>query len=109
MNRVRSERTRLGMTQSDLAQRAGVSRATVSLIENDRVTPSVYVAIAIARALGQATERVFAGKGGGNVAVDRRSGSKKGVPHVGKVPRSRTKTGAWRKKRSDAGKPRKEK
>jgi len=34
--------------------------------------------------------------------TDRRAG-KKNVPHVGKVPRARTKAGAWRKKRSDAG------
>jgi hypothetical protein len=33
--------------------------------------------------------------------ADRRSGR---VPHVGKQPRARTKSGAWRKKRSDAGK-----
>lgn len=40
---------------------------------------------------------------------DRRAGR---VPHVpegggGKQPRSRTKTGRWRKKRSDSGKKRK--
>lgn len=40
---------------------------------------------------------------------DRRAGS---IPHVrdtggGKQPRSRTKTGQWRRKRSDAGRPRK--
>lgn len=41
--------------------------------------------------------------------ADRRAG--KGIPHVpskgGAQPRSRTKSGAWRRKRSDAGKPRK--
>ena len=40
------------------------------------------------------------------MATDRRAG-KKNVPHVGKVPRSRNNDGSWRKKRSDAGKPRK--
>jgi len=38
--------------------------------------------------------------------TDRRAG-KKNVPHVGKEPRARTKAGAWRKKRSDAGKKKK--
>ena len=37
--------------------------------------------------------------------TDRRAG--KGIPHVGKQPRARTKKGRWRKKRSDAGKKRK--
>ena len=34
--------------------------------------------------------------------ADRRAGR---IPHVGKQPRARTDKGAWRKKRSDAGKP----
>lgn len=34
--------------------------------------------------------------------TDRRAGPKQG-PYVGREPRSRTKSGAWRKKRSDAG------
>jgi hypothetical protein len=34
--------------------------------------------------------------------TDRRAGPKQG-PYVGKEPRSRTKGGAWRKKRSDSG------
>lgn len=36
--------------------------------------------------------------------ADRRAG--KATPHVGKQPRSRRQDGAWRKKRSDAGKKR---
>jgi hypothetical protein len=39
------------------------------------------------------------------MATDRRAG--KGIPHVGKQPRSRNQNGRWREKRSDAGKPRK--
>jgi hypothetical protein len=38
------------------------------------------------------------------MAADRRAGR---IPHVGRQPRARTKTGAWRKKRSDARKTRK--
>ncbi len=37
------------------------------------------------------------------MAADRRAG--KGIFHVGKEPRARNQDGNWRKKRSDAGKP----
>jgi hypothetical protein len=45
----------------------------------------------------------------GSAMADRRAGK---VPHVktmggGTAPRARTQTGAWRKKRSDAGKEKK--
>ncbi len=36
--------------------------------------------------------------------TDRRAG--KGMPHVDQQPRARNNDGSWRKKRSDAGKPR---
>jgi hypothetical protein len=36
--------------------------------------------------------------------ADRRAGSKQG-PYVGKEPRARKEDGTWKKKRSDAGKP----
>ncbi len=38
------------------------------------------------------------------MTADRRAG--KGIPHVGRQPRDRNNDGSWRKKRSDAGKPR---
>jgi hypothetical protein len=41
---------------------------------------------------------------GGEEMPDRRAGGS--IPHVGKQPRSRTKSGKWRKKRSDTGKKR---
>lgn len=41
------------------------------------------------------------GEGEGEMPPDRRAGK---VPHVGKQPRARTKSGAWRAKRGDAGK-----
>lgn len=40
------------------------------------------------------------------MSADRRAGR---VPHVGREPRARTKAGAWRKKRNDAGKTRTQK
>ena len=109
MNRVQSVRRQLGLTQADVAQRVGISRAMISLIENELADPTVYVAIALARVLGSSVSHLFprrTGKGVKPMAADRRSGTKKGVPHVGKAPRARTQSGAWRRKRSDAGKPR---
>jgi len=46
-------------------------------------------------------------KGGGKDNADRRAGPHQG-PYVnnGKLPRSRNDDGTWRRKRSDAGKPR---
>jgi hypothetical protein len=37
--------------------------------------------------------------------TDRRAGPRQG-PYVAKLPRARNDDGAWRRKRSDAGKPR---
>lgn len=39
--RLRRLRLRLGLSQRELARRAGVSNATVSMIESDRVSPSI--------------------------------------------------------------------
>jgi molybdate-binding protein/transcriptional regulator with XRE-family HTH domain len=57
--RVRSERLRRGWTQAELARRAGVSRATVSAIEIDRLVPSVTVALALSACLGWVVEELF--------------------------------------------------
>ena len=39
--RLRRLRTGLGLSQRELARRAGVSNATISMIEADRVSPSI--------------------------------------------------------------------
>jgi putative transcriptional regulator len=44
-------RTAAGLTQAELAERAGVSRKTVNTIENRVFTPSVVVALTLAKAL----------------------------------------------------------
>ena len=44
-------------------------------------------------------------RGGDGMSTDRRAGPKQG-PYVDKQPRARNDNGQWRKKRSDAGKPR---
>ena len=48
---VRIVRELQGLSQNDLAQRAGISQATISAIENDRVRLGVERAKALGRAL----------------------------------------------------------
>ena len=57
--RVRGERTRRGWSQSELARRAGISRAAVSAIEIDRLSPSVTAAMALAECFGRSVEELF--------------------------------------------------
>lgn len=49
--RLKEVRTAGGLTQQELADRAGVSRKTVNTIENRVFTPSVVVALTLAKAL----------------------------------------------------------
>lgn len=58
-NRVREFRTSSGMTQAELAERAGISRTAVTAIEGDRLVPSVAAAISLAEALGSTVEALF--------------------------------------------------
>lgn len=58
-NRVRELRTQARLTQADLAQRAGISRTSVTAIESRRLVPSVTTAIALAEALGTKVEMLF--------------------------------------------------
>ena len=48
-NDVRDQRTRRGLSQSDLAKALGVSRQTIISIEKERFVPSLPLAIALAR------------------------------------------------------------
>lgn len=56
---VRARRQALGMTQQQLAERAGISRQTLVAIEAGRLAPSVTVALRLARALGCAVDDLF--------------------------------------------------
>ena len=58
-NRLRQQRTVLGLTQVELAARAGISRTSVTAIEGNRLVPSVASALAIASALGTTVENLF--------------------------------------------------
>ena len=58
-NDVRDLRSASGLSQGELAEALGVSRQTVNSIEAERWTPSLPLAIAIARHFGRAVEEVF--------------------------------------------------
>jgi len=49
-----------GMTQRELAERAGVTRQTIIAIENGNYNPSVKLALKLARALAVRVEDLFA-------------------------------------------------
>ena len=62
-NQVRALRTQKGLAQGELAEAMGVSRQTINSIENDRYTPSLPLAIALARYFGVAVEEMFDDQG----------------------------------------------
>jgi putative transcriptional regulator len=50
---------RSGMTQQDLADRVGVTRQTIVALEGGAYTPSLALALRIARIFSKTTEDVF--------------------------------------------------
>lgn len=57
---LRARRRQCGLTQAQLAQRAGVSRQLVAAVEAGQNTPGVDAAIKLAQALGSSVEQLFA-------------------------------------------------
>jgi putative transcriptional regulator len=58
-NQVRELRTQRGLAQGQLAEAMGVSRQTINSIEKERYTPSLPLAIALARYFGVTVEEMF--------------------------------------------------
>jgi putative transcriptional regulator len=58
-NRLRHWRDQKDLTQADLARLAGVSRKTINTVENGVFTPSVQLALVLARTLGTTVEALF--------------------------------------------------
>jgi DNA-binding XRE family transcriptional regulator len=56
---LRSRRLECGLTQAELAARAGVSRQLVAAVEAGQNTPAVDAALALARALAASVEELF--------------------------------------------------
>jgi putative transcriptional regulator len=58
-NALKDRRAELGLTQSELADRCGVSRKTINTVENGVFTPSATLAIKLAQALSVPVEELF--------------------------------------------------
>jgi putative transcriptional regulator len=62
-NDVRQLRTALELSQQQLAAAMDVSRQTINSIEKERYTPSLPLAIALARFFGRPVEEIFHANG----------------------------------------------
>jgi putative transcriptional regulator len=58
-NSVRELRSERGLSQGDLASAMGVSRQTINSIEQERYTPSLPLALALARFFETTVEAMF--------------------------------------------------
>lgn len=58
-NEIRELRNKKGLSQGQLARELGVSRQTINAIETGRYTPSLPLAISLARFFARPVEEVF--------------------------------------------------
>jgi putative transcriptional regulator len=58
-NDVRDLRKAKGISQEQLGRALGVSRQTINAVEQGRYTPSLPLAMAIARFFGRLVEEIF--------------------------------------------------
>lgn len=59
LNRLKEYRSKLGINQTELGKRAGVSRQTISLIERGDYSPSVTLALKIAKICQVTVKDIF--------------------------------------------------
>lgn len=59
LNTIRELRTARGLSQAELASAMQVSRQTINAIETERYTPSLPLALALARYFATTVEEVF--------------------------------------------------
>jgi putative transcriptional regulator len=57
--RVRAKRREQNLTQADLAEAVGVSRQTIISIERSEYSPSVFLALLVARRLNSTVEALW--------------------------------------------------
>lgn len=58
-NKIEQIRKEKGINQAELAKAMGVSRQTISSLENGKYNPSIYLAYNIAKYFGMIIEEVF--------------------------------------------------
>jgi len=59
VSRLHELRTRAGMTQAEIARLAGVTRQTIIAVEKGNYTPSVLLALKLAKILKISVEELF--------------------------------------------------
>lgn len=64
MNHVREYRKRKKLSQMALAEKIGVARQTINLIENDKYNPSLDLCLKLAKVLGTDLNSLFWDEGG---------------------------------------------
>jgi putative transcriptional regulator len=58
-NRIEALRTKANLSRQDLADKVGVHYQTIGYIERGEYSPSLVLALQIAKALGKKVEQVF--------------------------------------------------
>jgi len=58
-NRIKELRTKLGLTQEELAQKAHVRRETIVFLEQSKYNPSLELAFRVAKALKTKVDELF--------------------------------------------------
>ena len=58
-NRLKDFRSNIGLNQQEMGERVGVSRQTISLIERGDYSPSITLALKIARFFETTVEDIF--------------------------------------------------
>ncbi len=58
-NNLKEIRSKLGMTQAELAEQVGVARVSIIAIENGRFIPTIETALRISHVLKVSIEKIF--------------------------------------------------
>jgi putative transcriptional regulator len=58
-NLLKIERTKLNLTQKELAEKVGVSRQTINSIETERYVPSTVLALKISEIFQKTVNEIF--------------------------------------------------
>lgn len=57
--KIKSARAALDISQDELAKKAGVTRQTISAVENGDYNPTIKLCVAICKALGKTLDELF--------------------------------------------------
>jgi len=58
-NIIKNLRTKIGISQEELANRCGVTRQTINAIENNKYDPTLLLAFKLSNELGQSVDEIF--------------------------------------------------